>query len=1194
MAIKMKFKGVGFISRTSDTLSSQKKYADLAPIENADPDGCYTEALNYAVSNDRVRNIAITGPYGSGKSSVIKTFQKNSKYKFLTLSLATFNEIKSKSGEKEISNLDIEKSILQQMLYGADAEKLPYSRFPRISKPRYPYITSIAFVIWALVLAFAHKYYSYLLTFEFPEASYFLTLVVVAVALSVPIIFIADAYRALYRVSIKKVSLSRGEFETGDVSEGSFLNRHLEEIIYFFESTKYDVVVIEDLDRFESPEIFIKLREINKLINDSRCSKCNVKFLYALKDGIFTHKERTKFFDFIIPVVPVVNSSNALDKLLDRLSADVLKDSIDNQFVREVSLYLDDLRLIHNIFNELQIYHATLGSRNINATKLLAMMIYKNVFPRDFERLQLGSGALYEACLKRESLIRLERAAINERISALQNEILLRESENLASVEELIKVFIAHIVISGKKSCNGIIIGGRVYAFSEILNWDLFFTLSEQGSIELSNSETGGSYRLGKSFSQIQSEVFQGGTIQERKKVIESRAFEKIKESQEKIRSLEMERHFLAQVPLSFLLERNRNLIEECGASADIGKHQLFDYLLRNGYIDENYQLYISVFHEGRLTRSDRDFLLCIRDFKAPDPSQVLDVPEEVLRNMREEDFGQKYALNVTLIDYLLCNPQEHSSRLEAALRYLSQNFASSKTFIAAYWSQGKDISSFTRSLSRVWPRYAISVLEDAVAFDHIALVLSNCDAEWIVNEMNIDGGVTHYLSTCAHLVFSSTYFNLSDLNVLKDLKVKISDVSLLDELQSQSLYVYEHNLYVLNLRNVEHLMVSRLNDKYRNYVKACNYTTISFPQFERLKGYVEENIFDYVQEVLLKLPDSTIESGDSILSLLNREQLDFSTKMAILEKQEHCFEDLAAIPEEFWEHLISVDKVSPSWRNLLTYSSGEHVDAGLLSQKLSQANWLEVLGQSSVSDVASSEERKDLAEFILANNELNMEAYEILVKGLPYRFRTFPDIDLEKKKVLVRFGNIVFGNELLSSTDVEDVLKALLIEFNSSKYFSSKEKYFIDDGVREQLLKGNLPRAGKVQICRDATYEGVVSSPQYAAAIAEVLAPEGVECHELDVRILKLVIQCATKVEFSLRLLKKVIGYWSTSDVMDVIATLHPPYDSIALFGKRPTIVKSDLNLEIVQLLMSKRIISSYSILDDSIRIVTFRAKKN
>lgn len=63
----------------------------------------------------------------------------------------------------------------------------------------------------------------------------------------------------------------------------SIFDKSLDEIVYFFESTTYDTVFIEDLDRFNQPNIFIKLRELNTVINNYDNIKRKVVFIYAIK-----------------------------------------------------------------------------------------------------------------------------------------------------------------------------------------------------------------------------------------------------------------------------------------------------------------------------------------------------------------------------------------------------------------------------------------------------------------------------------------------------------------------------------------------------------------------------------------------------------------------------------------------------------------------------------------------------------------------------------------------------------------------------------------------------------------------------------------------------------------------------------------------------------------------------------------------
>jgi hypothetical protein len=121
---------------------TKAKFVNLAPTDQADKDGIYSEALLFATTDPKVTNIALTGPYGSGKSSIIQSFLKRYRRPALHISLAAFVKEASPPSDKEagapslkVSRQEIERSILQQMLYGADANKLPLSRFKRIQSP---------------------------------------------------------------------------------------------------------------------------------------------------------------------------------------------------------------------------------------------------------------------------------------------------------------------------------------------------------------------------------------------------------------------------------------------------------------------------------------------------------------------------------------------------------------------------------------------------------------------------------------------------------------------------------------------------------------------------------------------------------------------------------------------------------------------------------------------------------------------------------------------------------------------------------------------------------------------------------------------------------------------------------------------------------------------------------------------------
>ena len=73
----------------------------------------YTKALDFAFSNEDIKNIAITGIYGAGKSTVWNTYVKETKKEnIITVSLGKYEDnieeikIKSEANEDKDNNSD--------------------------------------------------------------------------------------------------------------------------------------------------------------------------------------------------------------------------------------------------------------------------------------------------------------------------------------------------------------------------------------------------------------------------------------------------------------------------------------------------------------------------------------------------------------------------------------------------------------------------------------------------------------------------------------------------------------------------------------------------------------------------------------------------------------------------------------------------------------------------------------------------------------------------------------------------------------------------------------------------------------------------------------------------------------------------------------------------------------------------------
>ena len=391
-------------------------YTSLAPVDNSDIDDGYKKSLDWVFANRKkfdIKNVALTGPFGSGKSSILKTYIKTYKgndLHFLNISLATFKEEEQeaeKIAKDDLLRL-IELSILQQIFYREKDSKIPDSRFKKIKSYSKKNLIITTFSLFILILSVLNlvypKFFENLLNVQFSLKSlrlfHFVALGIVIIS---SLILIFKSIRTINGFKINKLNLQNAEIDISENISKSILNHHIDEILYFFEVTKYNVLIIEDLDRFKQTEIFTKLREINLLINNSKKINKDVVFIYAVRDDMFkSESERTKFFDFIIPVIPIINPSNSSQKLLEKQALYNYK--ISENLIDSVSLFIDDMRLLHNISNEFYLYQQKLN-KGLNHDRLLAIVVYKNMFPNDFTLLGNNEGMLFNALNNKRNYI---------------------------------------------------------------------------------------------------------------------------------------------------------------------------------------------------------------------------------------------------------------------------------------------------------------------------------------------------------------------------------------------------------------------------------------------------------------------------------------------------------------------------------------------------------------------------------------------------------------------------------------------------------------------------------------------------------------------------------------------------------------------------------------------------------------------
>lgn len=439
--------------------TDERQISLLSPIDDFNRHKEYIIRLKNAIDQPNVFNIALTGSYGAGKSSILKTFKAYyPEYYYVNVSLASFVEVNLSDSDTTVKSKQdsfeeqLEYSILQQLFYHVKATNIPESRFGRIertsSRKRILMTVSILVFVVANLFLFCQEQLAkfFLIPTEVLKSSFLFGLSICVFILGICVILF-QLILFVKKISIKNLSLDKATLEFEEKKNVSIMNRYLDEILYLFQEKKYNVVIFEDIDRFENTHIFTKLRELNLILNQSEEIGRRIIFLYALKDDIFANaEERTKFFDYIVPVIPFVNVSNSGDLFRRKIAnLHIPEAEVRSSFITDISAFVNDMRVLTNVVNEFDLYRNLLDKK-LNKEKLLAMILYKNLYPTDFSLLHQNKGVVYETFISAEKLRDEIQKDDRKQIDDIDSEIQAINEECLRNLNELYAVIIGKFI----------------------------------------------------------------------------------------------------------------------------------------------------------------------------------------------------------------------------------------------------------------------------------------------------------------------------------------------------------------------------------------------------------------------------------------------------------------------------------------------------------------------------------------------------------------------------------------------------------------------------------------------------------------------------------------------------------------------------------------------------------------------------
>lgn len=1182
----------------------------------------YVSALEAALEDDEIRNIALSGNYGVGKSSILRELGKRLDGRVVELSLSTLAPIEASKLDESVPiqattpTNRIQQEIVKQLLYREDPSKTPASRFRRIERFRWrrelgtAVLLGLAVAVVFLLTGWTARIAT---TFAAPNDLGVWAHLIVWGAAAIAALMVRWLFYG--KLHIKQFSAGSATVTLDDNSV-SYFDQYLDEIVYFFEVSDRDIVIFEDIDRFNDSHIFETLRALNTLLNASPQIETPIRFIYAIKDSIFdrigleaegrnvepdtvndparaetVRANRTKFFDLVIPVVPFITHRSARNLAVKLLGA--IEHTVDPQLLDLAAQYVPDMRLLKNVRNEFIVFRDRIFSGDgqqldLSETDLFAMMLYKSTHLTDFEKIRLGTSTL-------DTLYKTSRDLVTDNIKRLERERrvlrqkLARKNSSESRSARLGDLLIAHLertataaAALGTRRQNGVTSSVNRVAKSDaelrtVEFWSAF--VAADGDPELRQPMSSGhALRFSRSsLSTVLGDPLDADSWDEADR---EALTEQIQEKTEVI-------NFLRGADLGDLVKRPEFLVtfkeldapasevaQEAARSLEhvakaLLKPGLAYQLVRAGYINRNFTLYTSTFHGDRVSPAATNFIIHHVERDLMDEHFAL-APEDVdavIRERGKEALKEPALYNIAILDRLLATDVDASDIMIRSLLPLGE---SQTRFLQAYLASGEQRLKFIG-------RFA------SLSSGVLAYLVSQVDLDDAARLELVDAAVAHLSSKQRAARAVPTYL----LEHYAELTSLASDSVDHDVAQRLAALFAEMKLVVPRLeplgRQVRRAFVARNLYEITHENLAIAIENTESVALDVIRE-ADQTVYDYVLEHLAAYLDATdglcatVDSNDHFIAVIEDVLGSGEPHLGDIVGRAGTgceVEDLVATPEAAWSALAEHRRFPATFGNMHHYVTAlDSVDAAL-------ANVLSNAGEISEIQGADEESKATLAvEILAARDQLPSASLRANLVGSMHL-----DEPLDVDNVAPESGDLfaLLLKHGVIADEAETYERLATTDWATRRAFirESREfaRYMTPEMVRPDLAvllaASDIDETIKRVIVEQATEYANVAGPKGLHELARFATQRR---HELPIEAVQKMAQGKVPAQLIVVLLEPQLGTIDRNQLFAILEALEGGYPSLTEVGRdKPRIPNTRQDRELLKRLKQDEIVSSW-----------------
>lgn len=928
----------------------------------------YLHKIHAAIKDKYVYNISITGNYGTGKSSIIRSYLYKYfrfKRKYIMINIASYfdyeeinemqeqtenqnntsaesysNELQSQtlnSIKKDSNNFrkldkneiklvnNIEEAILRQILFRNSSEYLPNSEIRRVDRKLHQTFNlgTILYVIYYLLIIFIisspiteqwiKSFIELLPKMKSSTSNIIMLILGIAFIISLFNVIYMTVSMLYYGSKSLKIKVSGNEFTFNTKNTLAFAKNLREIILFFAYNRRYSLVIFEDIDRFPEDvtlKLVEELKQLNNIINNSESVRQRVKFVYSFKDGIFSKVEdKSKFYDYNISIMPVSTFYNSKDILNQLFQEANIKQEPNEKLKDILTDYIIDVRTYITIVNDYDIFSRVLiPNNNVKGNDINPDKIFAMSIIKNVKFKD------YESILQHNNFIdqKFDIIAKNRKTTT--------DNLNLKIEKAIDKVYNSYQLAMNEL---------KDYKKSF---WKKCIDDTNPSTVMLHDIETGEYYN----YQAFLDDDFKLNLLKEDKLDIE----DEITIDYTAIGGKEQFFNKIDYITKDYLINKKEldNLEEELDeikniSDGDYSKKYLkfqsvdddiLDKLIVENFIEKDYIDYITLPSTSGLTSRENKFIFEVKhqiyDFEAPI------INDKAVTKILDNYFDTPYILNIFILNYI-----KNDKKFEQLVLQFSEMTKEKYEFLKVLKSKNTELY---KTLIEEILKSKIDIWKDVDKKDN------TCEEKKVVFEgiMSIKNGVEFVQNKDSIISYANFYFNRPDIIVEENIllnkevqtnieqfmkyKIRIKNISNLNkEIQE---IIIKLRIYQYNQKNIETIYNRPTTSLYPVSIKFLGYL------LEEIRPSIIEN-FQLFYDEYYKYSKIKIDDPDTILLIL-KSNISLEVKREIYNRETFRL-NILDLDENLYKEALENDHIIVNWDNIITLCNNFFDEKEILSK---------------------------------------------------------------------------------------------------------------------------------------------------------------------------------------------------------------------------------------------------------------------